>query len=180
MPRQSPNPTGFPVGSPARLRRIQSLDVDNTDHALGKAHELAEDEAEFGLLCPDEMEEAVDVLVGDVDWLKRDLVLFARLVDPVDAKLERHAPARFLVIILGPNDAEDRKRHIQMGEAAGMLFMDELVVRAAYDAMTPETFLDMLDLRMNKLTVRHSPCSARLPGYVDVIVFYFYRFGLCV
>jgi len=153
--------------------------VDNTDYALGRARDIAEDEAEFELLCPDEMEEAVDVLVGDVDWLKRDLVLFARLVDPVDAKLERHAPARFLVIILGPNDPEDHERHIQMGEAAGMLFMDELVVRAAYDATTPETFLDMLDLRMNKLTVRHSLCSACLLVYVDVIVFCRCLFGVC-
>ena len=42
---------------------------------------------------------------------------------------------------------------VQMGEAAGMLFQDELVVKAAYEATTPETFLDMLDVRINKLTV---------------------------
>lgn len=59
--------------------------MDNTDYALGAAHALAEDEAEFELLCPDEMEEAADVLVGDVSWLDEDLTLFLRLRDTVSA-----------------------------------------------------------------------------------------------
>lgn len=38
-----------------------SNDVDNPDYVLGAAHAGAEDEVEFELLCPDELEEAADV-----------------------------------------------------------------------------------------------------------------------
>eukprot|EP00035_Acanthoeca_spectabilis_P006034 m.119771 g.119771 ORF g.119771 m.119771 type:complete len:174 (+) comp13314_c1_seq1:1237-1758(+) len=81
------------------------------------------------------------------------MCIFVRLRRTIDIRLERHAPARFLVIILGPNTNEGHVSHIQMGEAAAMLLQDEVVVEAAYSAVTPETFLEAVDIRMNKLTV---------------------------
>lgn len=91
--------------------------------------------------------------MGNVEWLKKDMSIFVRLRRTIDIRLERHAPARFLVIILGPNTDEGHVSHIQMGEAAAMLLQDEVVVEAAYSAVTPETFLEAVDIRMNKLTV---------------------------
>eukprot|EP00035_Acanthoeca_spectabilis_P025171 m.457166 g.457166 ORF g.457166 m.457166 type:complete len:1083 (+) comp21210_c0_seq1:212-3460(+) len=147
--RHSPSPSNS-GGDP---QRTTSNNVDNPDYALGRAHAVAEDEVEFELLCPEEMEEAADVLVGEADWLDDDLVLFARLRDTVDARLERHCPTRFLIIVLGPPGDENHIRHVQMGEAAAVLMQDELCVQSAYRSTSSEAFLEACDLRMNKLTV---------------------------
>ena len=109
-------------------------------------HARAKDEEEFDLLCPEELEEAADVLVGDFEWLDKDLVAFVRLETTLDMRLERHAQARFLVFVVGPAGDEAHERHIQMGEAAGALLQDEVVVAAAYAAHDPDRFLEAVFL----------------------------------
>ena len=44
----------------------------------------------------------MDVLVGSVAWLEEDICIFVRLKDTLDLRIERHAPARFFAVILGP------------------------------------------------------------------------------
>jgi hypothetical protein len=88
----------------------------------------AEDAEEFELLCPEELEEAADVLVGSVPWLEEDIVVFVRLKNTIDLRIERHAPARFFAVILGPPKDEDCVRHIEMAEGLAMLLQDEEVV----------------------------------------------------
>lgn len=50
----------------------------------------AEDAEEFEILCPEELEEAVDVLVGSVPWLEEDICIFVRLKDTLDLRIERY------------------------------------------------------------------------------------------
>jgi hypothetical protein len=60
----------------------------------------------------------VDILVADVDWLERDFVVFVRLKSPIDLRLERHAPAKFVVVVMGNNSISEaaHMRHLEIGE----------------------------------------------------------------
>eukprot|EP00040_Diaphanoeca_grandis_P028363 m.164155 g.164155 ORF g.164155 m.164155 type:complete len:995 (+) comp31325_c0_seq1:73-3057(+) len=126
---------------------------DDDDFALGRAHVMAKDEEEFNLLLPGESEEAADILVGNFPWLKEPVVAFIRLKGTLDIRLERHAQAKFLVLVIGPVGDEEHAQHVQLGEAAAALLQDEVIVEAAYTSQSPGDFLDVVDYRMNKMTV---------------------------
>ena len=122
---------GAGKGASRTKQTLRTRSRFDDDFALGRSHDRARDEEEFELLCPEELEEAADVLVADVDWLEEDVVVFVRLMTTLDIRLERHAPARFLVLVMGPAGDDAHERHIQMGEAAAALLQDEVVVAAA-------------------------------------------------
>ena len=122
---------GKPKGASRTKQTLRTRSRFDDDFALGRAHDRARDEEEFELLCPEELEEAADVLVADVDWLEADLVVFVRLMTTLDIRLERHAKCRFVVLVMGPAGDDAHKRHVRMGEAAAALLQDEVVVAAA-------------------------------------------------
>ena len=135
-------------------------------------HDSYIDQEEWELLCPEEMEEAVDVLVGEVDWLTEDVALFIRLVNPVDLRLERHAKARFLFILFGPGDASHHAKHLEIGEAMSALLQDEEVVESAYNALIVDQLLNTINAKIHKLTVLphiHKPTEFGLKKRVDMI-----------
>lgn len=90
-----------------------------------------------------------------VDWLEEDVLVLARLAAPLDLRLERHAPARFIFILFGPQgrSGAGHFRHLEVGEAMACLMQDEEVVAAAYTASEPRELIEAIDLKMHKLTV---------------------------
>ena len=148
--------TGSAPPSPTRKPRVRTMSTSSVSGAPHIVHDKnAVDAEEFELLCPDEMEEAADILVGDVEWLDDDLIVFCRLKNPIDLRLERHAPGRFLVIVMGNfgDDASGHIRHLEIGEACAALLQDEEVVTAAYDAQDADALIDAVELKIHKLTM---------------------------
>jgi hypothetical protein len=130
----------------------------------------SDDSDEFAALCPEELEEAADILVGGVEWLKEDVVIFARLRQPLDLRLERNATARFFAVIIGPPRDSDCVRHREMAEALASMLQDEEVVAACYTAEHGKDILDAFDMRMHKLTLMphiHVPTAAGIKKTTD-------------
>ena len=134
----------------SRTRIVADESRMEDDFALGRAHDRARDEEEFELLCPEELEEAADVLVADLEFFEQDFIVFVRLKTTLDIRLERHAQARFLVLVMGPAGDDAHERHVQMGEAAAALLQDEVVVAASCKTPSSVFFSIVCDARRGK------------------------------
>ena len=120
------------------------------------------DEEEFELLNPDVEEEAVELLVAEVDWVQEDVLVFVRLAEPVDLGIEldlgvsdeQRTEARFIFILFGPKgDLRLHERHIEVGEAVAALLQDEDIAEAAYSSQSPEQFCGAINERLHHLAV---------------------------
>ncbi|XP_062910933.1 electrogenic sodium bicarbonate cotransporter 1-like [Mobula hypostoma] len=97
--------------------------------------------------------EAINVLVGEVDFLDKPFVAFVRLKQAVilGALTEVPLPTRFLFILLGPIAKAMIYHHI--GRAVGILLTDELFHIVAFKAKAREDLLVGFDDFLDEVTV---------------------------
>ncbi|XP_032885967.1 anion exchange protein 4 [Amblyraja radiata] len=97
--------------------------------------------------------EAINVLVGEVDFLEKPFVAFVRLKQAVilGALSEVPLPTRFLFILLGPIAKATIYHHI--GRAVGILLTDELFHIVAFKAKVREDLLVGFDDFLDEVTV---------------------------
>jgi hypothetical protein len=97
----------------------------------------------FHLLDPDVGEEACDIILAHVDFLDRPVVAFIRLKEAIDAGCERHAPVRYLLLVVGP-EAQERETVLMARAFAGVM-LDETFVKKVSQVVDAEGFLAAFD-----------------------------------
>jgi NhaA family Na+:H+ antiporter len=124
-------------------------------------------------LKPDAEEEAMHILVDDVEWLARDIIAIIRLNRAIDTGLEEHTTfhmhCRFLVMILGPSNPQEPRLHREMGEAAAALLQDDDLVSTMYRAKRASEITTAFKHQFGKLhlmphTTRPTPEGVRKRG----------------
>lgn len=108
------------------------------------------DKAAFDQLKPNAEEEAVDVMVADVDWLDHDVIAFVRLKETIDMGLER-ANARFVMVLIGP--LGNSTKHTEIAQALAALLQDKAMVDAAYDAPTARDLVRALNDHLHTIKI---------------------------
>ena len=101
--------------------------------------------------------EASNVLVGEVDFLRRPIIAFVRLAQsvPLGDLTEVPIPTRFLFIMLGPTSDEETKyrKYHEIGRCIATLMSDQVFHGVAYKAKTVEDLLAGIDEFMDQVTV---------------------------
>uniref|UniRef100_A0A8B9DYM8 Anion exchange protein n=1 Tax=Anser cygnoides TaxID=8845 RepID=A0A8B9DYM8_ANSCY len=110
--------------------------------------------------------EVANVMVGEVDFLKKPFTVFVRLREVValGSLTEVAFPSRFLFILLGPH-AKVKAYH-EIGRAMATLLTDELFQRVALQAKNQEDIIAGIDVFLDELTVLPPgkwDASARIP-----------------
>uniref|UniRef100_A0A493THJ8 Anion exchange protein n=1 Tax=Anas platyrhynchos platyrhynchos TaxID=8840 RepID=A0A493THJ8_ANAPP len=110
--------------------------------------------------------EVANVMVGEVDFLKKPFTVFVRLreVAALGSLTEVALPSRFLFILLGPH-AKVKAYH-EIGRAMATLLTDELFQRVALQAKNQEDIIAGIDVFLDELTVLPPgkwDASARIP-----------------
>ncbi|NXK51823.1 S4A4 protein, partial [Chauna torquata] len=110
--------------------------------------------------------EVANVMVGEVNFLKKPFTVFIRLREAValGSLTEVALPSRFLFILLGPQ--AKAKAYYEIGRAVATLLTDELFQRVAQQAENREDLIAGTDEFLDELTVlppgKWDP-SARIP-----------------
>ncbi|XP_035415491.1 anion exchange protein 4 [Cygnus atratus] len=110
--------------------------------------------------------EVANVMVGEVDFLKKPFTVFVRLREVValGSLTEVALPSRFLFILLGPH-AKVKAYH-EIGRAMATLLTDELFQKVALQAKNQEDIIAGIDVFLDELTVLPPgkwDASARIP-----------------
>eukprot|EP00929_Paragymnodinium_shiwhaense_P029412 TRINITY_DN16861_c0_g1_i1.p1 TRINITY_DN16861_c0_g1~~TRINITY_DN16861_c0_g1_i1.p1 ORF type:complete len:967 (-),score=177.36 TRINITY_DN16861_c0_g1_i1:213-3113(-) len=129
-----------------------------TDESLAMPRNVSIDSA-LSMTDPlkaDADEEAVHILVDEANWLRSDVVAFVRLANVVNCGLEEQSMwqmpcCKYIAFILGPPDAEEPMKRVEMGRALAALLQDDCVVNAAYNSSIPDEFVEMVDDHFTKL-----------------------------
>jgi len=106
---------------------------------------------EYNLLRPDVEEDAVAILVVEADWATEDVLVFARLVWPIDLGIEKRGDAKFVFVCFGPALEQNHVRHIEASEAVAALLQEETVCNAAYEAKQPEEFTKAINEALHQV-----------------------------
>jgi anion exchange protein len=102
--------------------------------------------------------EAANILVGQVDFLSEELMVFCRLETPsVMADLTEVAlPTRFVLLLLGPKDSTVVNaiwEYSEIARAMASLLNDKVFCEVAYKAKTTQDLIDGIDEFIDELTV---------------------------
>ncbi|XP_078702366.1 sodium-driven chloride bicarbonate exchanger-like isoform X3 [Branchiostoma floridae x Branchiostoma belcheri] len=97
--------------------------------------------------------EASNVLVGEVDFLKRPIIAFVRLSHSLllGDITEVPIPTRFLFFMLGPQG--NQKQYHEVGRAIATLMSDEVFHNVAYRAKNRQDLLAGIDEFLDQVTV---------------------------
>jgi sodium bicarbonate cotransporter 4 len=85
--------------------------------------------------------EVCNLLVGEVDFLESDFIVFVRLVEPslLDNFTEIQAPSRFLFIALGP-EASVQRNH-QLGRTTATILIDDVIFKSTQISQSDNVIL---------------------------------------
>ncbi|XP_034560297.1 sodium bicarbonate cotransporter 3-like isoform X3 [Notolabrus celidotus] len=97
--------------------------------------------------------EASNVLVGEVDFLKKPIIAFVRLSPAVliTGLTEVPVPTRFLFLLLGPHGK--RSQYHEIGRSIATLLTDEIFQDVAYKAKDRTDLLSGIDEFLDQVTV---------------------------
>ena len=112
--------------------------------------------------------QACDIILAHVDFLDRPVVSFIRLKEAIDAGCERHAPVRYLLLVVGP-EAQERETVLMARAFAGVM-LDETFVKKVSQVADAAGFLAAFDEHNEHVAILphvhapHGPQSTHAAG----------------
>lgn len=124
-----------------QLTRSASMPLIGNNQDSGGRPELqrgfSADMSDSDDMEPEEDEEAVEILGGQVTFVKDCLFAMVRLAQPLDLGIYGHVPVRFLFILFANPECHSEGHVTEIGRAVGTMMMDPQFVAVAEMATEP-------------------------------------------
>lgn len=104
----------------------------------------------YHMLDPDSGEEAVEMMIANLDFLDATVMAFCRLKAPIAAK-HHPAPVRYVFLVL--TTAEESKFAVKMAHAFAAVLVDSRFVTHISEASNAQGLLRVLDAQLNTISI---------------------------